>query len=229
MTRTVPSGVSAAYSTVVDLLKIYYWDGDSEESVSLTNAAHDIDADVGSGAETFVGSGLALSVASVTENTDFAGMGVDVSLDGVDQTIIAIVLANNMRGRPIKIWKAWLDDDTGAIIGSPLLVFDGVQKEPYSITSSQAGDQPGLVTVSTRAVTKLTKVNYIRSVMSNITSHNDMLKRSGDSTGDTFFQNVPKLNERTIQWGQSATNLGYSGGTGGWGWNWPGSGSIPWG
>lgn len=216
MARTVSSGATADNSTVVNLIKLYYWDGDSEESVSLCDAAHDIDVDVGAGVETFIGSGLALSVSSIEESTDFAGMGVDVSLDGVDQSIITIVLSNQMRGRPMKIWKAWFNDSTGAIIGSPLLVFDGLQNEPYTITSSQNVDEPGTVTVGTRAITKLTRINFLRAVYSNVKSHNDMIERDGGTTGDTFFHNVHKLNNRKIQWGSKSTYLGYTGGTGIW-------------
>ena len=211
MARSVSTGASDSHSTVVDLVKIYYWDGDSEEVVNLTNASQNISADVGDGVQSFIGSGLALSVAAVTESTDFAGMGVDVALDGVDQSIIAIILQNQMRGRPLKIWKAWLNESTGALIGSPLQVFDGLQNEPHSIQSSQSGSEPGTVTVSTRAVTKLTRVTSKRNILSNEKSHNAMIERDGGTTGDTFFQNVPNLNDRVIQWGRTATQFGYGG------------------
>jgi hypothetical protein len=210
MPRTVSTGTTDSHSTVIDFVRAYYWTGSVESNIKLCTAAHDIDINIGS-VETFVGTGILLTMSEVEETGDYDAVGVTITFDGVDQSVVALIMQNQFIGRKIEMWRAWFDDDTGLIIGTPLKLFDGVQNDPYTIVSSQEFSDVGASTVSTRAVTKLTRVQYRSNVQSNESSHNEMIKRAGGTTGDTFFQNVPSLNSRSIDWGGQATPLSDTG------------------
>ena len=61
------------------------------------------------------------------------------------------------------------------------------------------------MSISTRAVGRLSKMEKVRSIKTNVTSHNEMLEAAGLATGDTFFQNVPGLADKVVHWGQEGT------------------------
>lgn len=211
MSRTVSTGSSDSHSTVVDFLEATYWTGAVESTIRICTASQDIEITIDATPTTFTGAGIMLSMSEVEETGDYDATGVSITLDGVDQSIVAILMQNQFIGRSITVWRAWFDDDTGLIIGSPLKMFDGVQNDPYTVSSSQAYGEVGGATVTTRAVTKLTRVQYRSNVQSNVVSHNEMILRAGGTTGDTFFQNVKRLRDRSVDWGGSPTRLYQSG------------------
>ena len=119
----------------VYLLRISYWDGATTEEVLFTDAPVTLSVDVneGAGAETWLGTGILVSVSTVTEGTDLDATAVDLTFDGVDTSVIAIILGNQFRSQPIEIWKAWYDPDDASISGTPILYFRGYQNDPYSV------------------------------------------------------------------------------------------------
>lgn len=212
MSRTISSGATADHSTVVDFLRAYYWTGSAEQAVQLCTATQDMEITIDAVPTTFNGAGLMLQLTEVQESTDYDAVGVDISLDGVDQTVVAILMNNQFIGRKIEVWRAWFDDSTGLIIGNPVKLFEGVQNDPYTITSSQTYGEYGASTVTTRAVTKMTRVQFNAPVYSNPVSHNEMLTRAADGvTYDTFFNNVKRLKNRSIDWGGESTPLNETG------------------
>ena len=74
----------------------------------LTDAAADVDADVGAGVVTWAGGADWSEFGSVEETTDRDAQSVRLALSGVDQGITAILLANDFRGRLARIWRAWI-------------------------------------------------------------------------------------------------------------------------
>lgn len=191
---------------VVHLIRLKYWDGGAEQEIRLCDAVEDLSIDVGSGLETWTGSGLLLSISPVTESPDLDEPGVDISLDGVDTAIISIILGNDFRGRQVEIWRVWLEQLTGKQAtgpsATPLLIFDGLQNQPYRIAESFDDFGVSTVSVSTRAVGSVSTTSYNRSIATNPTSLNEMLERAGLTTGDTFMQNVAALENLEIFWGR---------------------------
>lgn len=112
MTRTLSAGiqseVDSVSTTIVDLIELQYWDGAASQVTRFTTASYDIDADVGAGVVTFSGYGGFLGYGEVNETTDRRAAGMEISLDGVDQTIVAILLNNFFRGSTVKVWRAWM-------------------------------------------------------------------------------------------------------------------------
>lgn len=138
--------------------------------------------------------------------------GVQFQLSGVDQTIVAVLLSNSFRGRPLRVWRAYLDSVRGAVQDVPLLLFEGWQLAPYEVTESfdRTG---GTVVIKMQAIGHL-GVDKIRGIMSNVTSHGHIFP------GDTFFQNAAALANLRVFWGTQAPtaigggNGGNNGGTG---------------
>ena len=105
----------------------------------LTDAAADVDADVGAGVVTWAGGADWSEFGSVEETTDRDAQSVRLALSGVDQGITAILLANDFRGRLARIWRAWVaeadnyvsepDITQWADIGTPIVT--GGQADPY--------------------------------------------------------------------------------------------------
>lgn len=194
--RTLTAGmqteVAAQRGTIVYLIQLESSGG----TVRLTTAPLDMAWD----GQTWEGIGGALTFGGVEEGPEASAQGVELTLSGVDQTIIAVLLSNNMRGREVRIWLAHLAD-AGTIVPDPLEIFRGFQNSEYTITDSRDPEQPGTVVVKTRVQSRLSVLGKPTPVRTNEVSHNDMLKRAALATGDTFFRNVGSIVGGDIRWG----------------------------
>jgi len=148
-------------------------------------------------------------VSEVAESPDLDSHGMDITFDGVDQTIISILMSNHTRGQRMWCWKAWYNVTTAALEGSAVRIFDGYQNERYTIGETST-DNPDAVQVTTRVVSRVTRVGDERTTVTNVVSHNEMLERSGDSPAnqDTFWVFVPSLVNKDVHWGKIVTTPG---------------------
>lgn len=214
MPRDLPTGVKPlieeSTTTQAHLLELQFSDGSQVDQIYLTTASQDLTTSglasipdetwTGIG---FAGGGSLLGIGAVEETGDLRAQSVDLSLNGVDQSIIAILGTNFFRGHPARIWRVWLDDETGEVI-SGVLLFSGLQLDNYVVNEEfdAASDESRMCSVETTLASRVARLGYQNSVMTNITSHNAMLARAGLSTGDTGFQNVKSIENRKIHWGQ---------------------------
>ena len=111
----------------------------------ITNAAFDITVDtnvgtmgLGLGTQTFLALGPFLQFSSVEETADFQISNVTVSLGGLRGQDISLFLDNQYIDQPIKIFRAWYDNN-GAIIGDPVMIFDGRIDKPVVSDSQSEG------------------------------------------------------------------------------------------
>lgn len=194
MTRTVSaSDYNAQRAEFVYLYDLEYSGG----WVYLTNGAADIVAN----GNTYQAVGGALTHSAIEETEDARGQGVELYIDGVDQTIISTILSNNFRGRKARIYLMTVNPETGAVSGTPWMIFRGLQMSDYRISETR-NPEGGTVTISTRLSSALGAVDLVRSVRSNPQSHNDMLARAGVvSPNDTLFYRVISLMNERIYWG----------------------------
>lgn len=196
--------VSADVATTIHLVELKYWNGATENTLRLTDAVSNIDADVGAGVVTFQGTGVLFSIGKFSESTDMDEPGVDIAFDGVDQTIISVIMNNQFRGRKITVWRAFLDEATGQLEDTPILLFDGYQNSPYSIGESMT-DEPDAVSVTTRGVSRLTLLGSNRPVKTNVLGHRDMLRRWSYYAGaldSTLFVTASTVEGRRVFWGK---------------------------
>lgn len=198
MTRTLASGLQAE----IDAQSAHYAHLFQIESSGGTTRFATTAQNISWDSQTWVAIGGMLVFSSAEETPDPSGQGVELTLSGVDQTFIAILLNNNFRGREVRIWLAHFTESL-QITADPLEIFRGRQLSDYRITETRPAspDQPGTVEIRTRVQSHLAILRSSQAVLCTEHSHNDMLKRAGLSTGDTFMRNLIAIAGRPIKWG----------------------------
>ena len=75
-------------------------------------------------------------------------------------------------------------------------IFFGFQNAGWRITEVRDPDgSRNTVTIRTRAVSRLAELAQVKGIKSNVTSHQQFFGT------DTFFQNVPDIMDKAIDWG----------------------------
>ena len=168
----------------------------------LTTAPHDV---VFSG-DTYVAVGGHLGFDTVQESGDLTGQGVRVTLDGVDQTIISPLLAQNYIGRTAKVYQAHMDS-SGVLVVDPVLLFEGLLNSSFRVTESRDPDAGGTVVVTTTVVSPLVSFRQQRGIRATLASHQHHF------SGDTFFKHISTISARKVFWGKSDSGLNMRGGS----------------
>jgi len=96
----------------------------------------DWDRDISALSATWVSSPHFLGVGDVKETSDLRINTIDVTLSGVEQSYVSLFLSQDYIDVPARIYRAVLND-TDAVIGSPILIFNGVITS-YSIQDSKS-------------------------------------------------------------------------------------------
>lgn len=145
-------------------------------------------------AQTWLGTGFALSVGPMEETTDDRAQAIPVKLSGVDQSIIAILLSQFTRGRVVNVWRGWFGAN-GALVDTPILLFTGFMNEQWAIeeTEPQPGS-PGTCQITTRITSRFAAMEQRRGIQCNLMMHQAVY------SGDLFFQYVTSLQNAKIQW-----------------------------
>tara|TARA_B100000886_G_scaffold336292_1_gene294755 strand:- start:4288 stop:4854 length:567 start_codon:yes stop_codon:yes gene_type:complete len=156
--------------------------------VYLTNASFDITSSVSGSSQTYLANGHFRGITAVSETPTPSKNSLIVSLSGVDQTYISVVLNENIINSDVFIYRGFLDANL-ALIADPFLLFYGTIDE-FKIT-----DNTSTATLSL-----------------NVTSHwGNFSKKSGRTTSDNsqkrFFSNdkgmeYSALNLVDIKWGR---------------------------
>lgn len=190
MTRTLTgdmqTAVAADTGTLFHLFKMEFSSGD----VFLTTLSHGISWD----GEDWVGLGGTLGFDTVRETFDEKGSDTVIEVSGVDQTIIALILADNTRGRLVTIWEAHINS-AGAIVADPLELYIGYMNAGFSIQEDRDPGRAGTVQIRMPIVSRLSEIARVRGYKTNLISHQAV------HDGDTFFQHVAQLPNRPIFWG----------------------------
>ena len=156
--------------------------------IYLTNNSFDLTSSISGTSRTYTASGHLLSISSVSETSTPSKNTLQISLSGVDQTYVSIVLNTSVTGDIVRIYQGYLDS-SNAVIADPFLLYYG------TIDDGKIGDN------TTSATLHL-----------NVTSHwGSFDKISGRTTADNsqrrFFSSdeVMEFSAITIQdieWGQ---------------------------
>ena len=96
----------------------------------------DWDRDISALSATWNSSPHFLGVGDVKETSDLRVNTVDITLSGVEQSYVSLFLSQNYIDVPARIYRAVLDDND-VVIGSPILVFNGVITS-YDIQDSKS-------------------------------------------------------------------------------------------
>ena len=73
----------------------------------------------------FLGLGNALDVSNIEESQRVEANGIEITLSGVATSIISYALSENYRNRRVRVWVAFFNVDTEALIADPVQVFAG--------------------------------------------------------------------------------------------------------
>ncbi|KKN45115.1 hypothetical protein LCGC14_0686170 [marine sediment metagenome] len=199
--RTLNTAVDAERLEFTYLYEINHSGG----TIFITNASRDIVA-LG---ETWTAVGGALLQGPVSDMSDRKAQGVELSLWGVSQTIIALIQLNQFRGRTILIYLVGGDPDTGAFT-TPDLIFRGRQNSDYKITEERDHDSTtsgGSVVVKTRISSDLSQINTKMSCRCSVPSHQAYLSRAGLDPDDDFFERTLSIMNTAIYWGTENPDL----------------------
>lgn len=190
MTAAMKTAAAAATGEAFHLFELNFSGGVQR----LTDASNNVVFQ----SNTYSAIGGHLRFEAVQELPSLSGQGVRLVLDGVDQTVISAVLAENYIGRKCVIHRVRLDTG-GAIIVDPVEIFNGFLNNEFEIR--ETGET---VTVSTFVVSSLTRFSQTRGIVASLTSHQQHF------SGDTFFRHVTAIAARKVFWGP-----GSEGGKGG--------------
>lgn len=212
LTAGMNTAVAAERAVVIRLIQIEHGGG----TVRWATSAQDISWD----SQTWTAIGGRLLLGAVEETPDMPGAGLPVELPGVDASIVAFVMTNAFRGYEVTVYRAHLSS-AGTIVADPFQEFRGYQNGTYKIVDDPRTEEGGggTVTVKTRWVSRLAKLQAALAVRTNLHSHRDYLRRGGHTStnlDDDFFKFVPGLAARVslIRWG-AGPPAAYQGGSGG--------------
>jgi hypothetical protein len=145
------------------------------------------------GGYTWEAVGGQLEIGPVEVSADERGAGIDVTLSGIDQSIVSLLLQQQYRGRQLWVGRAILDSATGTVL-DVVEFFDGIQTDPYEIVETIERGRPGTVTIKTRARPRLA-IDEWRGIRTNLTDHQRY------APGDTLFAHVASIAGRPLYWG----------------------------
>jgi len=185
VTASMTTALTAETGSVCHLFELDFSSG----TIYLTTAVHDISWS----GNTYVALGGHLSYEAVQESADLDGAGVQVTLDGVDQTIIALVLGQEYIGRTARIHQVHFGAD-GAIVADPVLLFQGLLNADWQIDEDPDPNQ-ATCTVRTTMISELSKFRERRGLQS------DTESAQRHYSGDTFWRHQPPVARNFVYWG----------------------------
>jgi len=183
-----PDTKAALSSDTVEWAALVRFDFDSATLAFITlNKSVDVDG------VTYVAAGDLGKVPPIAENTDTQPMTFEVTVAGIDLSVIALYLSEEYLMRPAYIGYAVIDENQD-IIGEPIWIENlGVQR-----ISVVDGRVPTITITCSSYLSDWTRVRAARYTDAEQQAY---LRRLG-LTGvvDKGFEFVPQLEERTIIW-----------------------------
>ena len=112
-----------------------------------TNCSFDLTSSVSGSSQTYTADGFFLGLSHVSETTNPIKNTFNVTVSGVNQSILSTILNENIINDSAKVWQGFLDSNN-ALIADPFLLFDGTINK-YSIEDDTKTTLIGLEITST--------------------------------------------------------------------------------
>jgi hypothetical protein len=144
--------------------------------------------------ETFQGVGHLGGISPVEESTRVTARGIELSLSGIDSSMVSIALAERYRGRRVTIWLAFFDEDF-ALIADPVQHFSG-----FLDTMSLQEDGGSTSTITITAESRL--IDLERPRESRLTNE----EQQRLYPGDLGLEYVAGLADKALPWGVPASS-----------------------
>ena len=149
---------------------------------------------------TYTGVGDLISVSPMGESTDISAKGCNITLSGVNASLVDKAKSEDYQGNSVSIKMGALDD-TGDIVSSPVVIFKGFM-DVMSITD---GGEYSTINLSVEN-------NLILFDKAKVRRYTDNDQKI-DHPDDEGFSFVSKIQQKEIIWGRGVGTAG-GGGTG---------------
>ena len=137
------------------------------------------------GGQTYTGSGSLLQISQISENSELNATGIQLTLSGMNQTLISAALQENYQGRQAQVFLGELS------VADVITTFDGLMDVA---TITHDSDQVIVeMTVESKLIT-LQRPNVRR-----YTQANHALRHPND----TFFDFTASLIDKQVAWGRT--------------------------
>jgi hypothetical protein len=153
---------------------LYFWTGYGE--ISASN-------------QTWIGSGTVLSISTSSETTDLAANGINITMTGLDTSLVALALLENYRGRSAKLYIGALDSNNQPV-SDLYQVFAG----RMDIMTIQEDGSTATISITIENVL----IDLERPRSRKYTNEEQLARYSGDNS----LENVAKLADKQISWGK---------------------------
>ena len=156
--------------------------------IFITNNSFDLVSNISGTSRTYTASGHLIKIGSVSEANTPQKNTLSISLSGVDQSIVSVVLNTSVTGDIVRIYQGYLDS-SNAVIADPFLLYYGTIDD-----------------------VKITDNETSATVQLNVTSHWGAFEKIGgrttaDNSQKRFFSTdqgmeYSAITIQDIEWGQ---------------------------
>jgi len=144
----------------------------------------------------WLGVGKLGSIEMIREDAELRPNTVTLSLSGADAALVTAAMDEAYHGRAVRIYQGLLDLDTFVLVATPETVFTGIM-DYMTVT---LGQNTGSITVQCES--ELARWDRPRMLMSTPESQQLLYP------DDTFYDMVPVVQSRTVDWAKKKFNWG---------------------
>lgn len=187
LTSAVKTELATGGATAIEPVFLFYLG--FATPLYKTNCSFNLTSSVSGSSQTYTSDGFILGISTMSETTEPIKNSLKITISGVSQPIISIILNENIINDSVKIWQGFLDT-SNALIADPYLLFDGTINQ-YSIEDDTKTALVGLELTSTWG--QFEKVNGRNTSDTSQQRH---------FSGDKGFE-FSALTIRDIRWGRA--------------------------
>jgi len=143
--------------------------------------------------DTFTAAGHLLEFSGITESVELRVTQAEISLSGVEQSFVAIVLQKQYVDRRIVVWKAFLAPGTDALVIDPVPLLDGRMDAPTIDEDPSAGT----------CTVKLGATSHWVDFERRPGRHTNDTEQQSIYPGDRFFEYASQV-AKQIVWGRAS-------------------------
>ena len=127
----------------INLVEMIIDPTDVNDILRLTDHYKDVVLD----GNTFTAAGSMLGIGQTTESIEATNDSLQIQMSGIGSELIAPILNTPVAGSRVRIYKAFIDEDLGVIIGAPYLVWSGIANS-FSIEDTYEHTSEDKVTIA---------------------------------------------------------------------------------
>lgn len=190
-----PRGASTAFLTDLsagDFRPAFFVRIDYDEgSANLWTGHNTITTNFPSNSTNYLGAGELLGLSSIGETNDLSAVGMEISLSGINTTLLSRALTSNYNGRQVRVWIADADDLTHYA-----MVFSG---KLDTMVVSDTGE-----TSTMTATVENDLIRLMKTANLNYTEESHRGRATANAT-DTFMSYVQGLQDTPVLWGKDVS------------------------